>query len=144
MLNKDNIFQELFEAVPEIEEPFRILCEGHEISPSDDDDWIWRIGVMLYMDLMFEEFELFRETIQSVFGFFERMAEANEEVYALLMRGTMSFLYFASEHTEKAESMMLKKTREAWMEYQRFQEKMQLLQLSQLYSDEELSEMKLQ
>jgi len=130
----------LFTRIPDMEEIATELCEHYHVELTEDGGALWVNGVILATIIMMEE-EAPPDLLVSIFSFFEDIVKKDTETKYFFMWTTMYYYCEQKDITDRAVKMMGPETKKLYDEYLVIYKSSKLLQLSQLYSDEEIEAM---
>ena len=135
-----DLLNALFARIPEMKEIAEELCKYYHIELTDDGGALWVNGVILATIIMLEEPSP-PDLLVSVFSFFEDIVK-NPETRHFFMWTTMYYYCEQKDILDRAVRMMGPETKKLYEEYMVIYKDAKLLELSQLYSNEELDAMK--
>lgn len=141
-MTAESLLESLFRDVPEMRGAVNYMLKLYQIEPTAERFPVWEHGVLECVEVMLENRIECQQVLKRIFSFFEKLANGDEETRNFFLVATMDFFYKRQELLPIASEFMGPSTKAAWQTWYQFQKDSLLLELSQLYSDEELEAMK--
>jgi len=142
----ETLLDDFFQNVPEIQDLFHHFCNEQNLDLSEDVHVIWEYGIMPCITCLLRYPDEFGTIADRVFQFIEDTLVAEQNMSAFWELSMMFCLYDQVEEIvqQRAVRFMRPKTKRVWDEHCAFMKSSKLLQLAQLYSDEEMDAMGIQ
>ena len=138
------LLEDFFQFVPEVQDLFKHVCQVQNVDLSEDVHVVWEYGVMPCITCLLRYPDEFRAIADRVFQFIENTIVADPNMCAFWELSMMFCLYDQVEEIvqHRAVQFMRAQTKQVWDQHCAFRKDAKLLELSQLYSNEELDAMK--
>ena len=140
-MTSEALLENLFNDVPEMRNAVNYMLRLYQIEPSAERFPVWEHGVLECVEAMLEDRVRCDQSLKRVFSFFEKLANGDEDTRNFFLVATMDFFYKRQQLLPIASKFMGPATKAAWETWYQYQKDSLLLELSQLYSDEEIEAM---